>query len=90
LERAARTIFVSNALLEMAKQFGYSRKNTMVVPNGFDLNIFKPLEKELIRKELGIHSLGYKYVGFVGNLNYVKRADKLTEIFLKIAKSTVM
>ncbi|WP_331710072.1 glycosyltransferase [Fervidobacterium ngatamarikiense] len=87
LERAARTIFVSNALLERAKQFGYSGKNAMVVPNGFDPDIFKPLEKELIRKELGIYSPGYKYVGFVGNLNYVKRADKLTEIFLKIAKS---
>ena len=87
LERAERTIFVSNALLERAKQFGYSGKNAMVVPNGFDPNIFKPLEKELIRKELGIYSPGYKYVGFVGNLNYVKRADKLAEIFLKIAKS---
>jgi len=87
LERAVRTIFVSNALLERAKQFEYSGKNAMVVPNGFDPNIFKPLEKELIRKELGIYSPGYKYVGFVGNLNYVKRADKLAEIFLKIAKS---
>ncbi|WP_448378078.1 glycosyltransferase [Fervidobacterium sp.] len=87
LERAARTIFVSNALLKRAKQFGYSGKNAMVVPNGFDPSIFKPLGKESIRRELGIYSPGYKYVGFVGNLNYVKRADKLTEIFLKIAKN---
>ncbi len=87
LERAARTIFVSNALLDRAKQFGYSGKNAMVVPNGFDPSIFKPLGKESVRRELGIFSPGYKYVGFVGNLNYVKRADKLTEIFLKIAKN---
>ncbi|MEJ5229937.1 MAG: glycosyltransferase family 4 protein [Pseudothermotoga sp.] len=81
LERASKCIFVSNALLERAKSYGYSGKNAVVIPNGYDPEIFKPIDKDETRKRLGIYKEGYKYVGFVGNLIPVKRADKLGEIF---------
>jgi len=81
LENAAKCIFVSNGLLNKAKSYGYSGKNAVVIPNGYDSEIFKPMDKDQIRKELGIYKEGYKYVGYVGNLIYVKRADKLPEIF---------
>lgn len=86
LEKASATIFVSRALLEKAKSMGFSGKNAVVIPNGYDETIFKPMDKEAVRKELGIHREGYKYVGFVGNLIPIKRADKLGEIFHLIAK----
>jgi len=76
LENAAKCIFVSNGLLNRAKSYGYSGKNAIVIPNGYDSEIFRPMDKEQIRKELGIYKEGYKYVGYVGNLIYVKRADK--------------
>ena len=74
-------IFVSKALLEKARSFGYSGRNAVIIPNGYDPQIFKPLDKGQARRQLGIHSEGYKYVGFVGNLIEIKRADKLVEIF---------
>lgn len=83
-ESAQAVIFVSNALLEKAKSFGYSGKNASVIPNGYDPQTFRPLDKEQVRRQLGIHSEGYKYVGFVGNLIEIKRADKLIEIFEKV------
>jgi glycosyltransferase involved in cell wall biosynthesis len=86
LEKASATIFVSRALLERAKSMGFSGKNAVVIPNGYDETIFKPVDKEAVRKELGIHREDYKYVGFVGNLIPIKRADKLGEIFRLIAK----
>lgn len=86
LEKASANIFVSNALLEKAKSYGYSGKNAVVIPNGYDEEIFKSLDKESVRKELGICKEGYKYIGFVGNLVPIKRADKLGEIFNLIAK----
>ncbi|WP_041077422.1 glycosyltransferase family 4 protein [Thermotoga caldifontis] len=86
LESASATIFVSNALLERAKSLGFSGRNAVVIPNGYDETIFKPMDKEMVRKELGIYKEGYKYVGFVGNLIPIKRADKLGEIFNLIAK----
>jgi glycosyltransferase involved in cell wall biosynthesis len=86
LENATKVIFVSRALLEKAKSLGYSGKNSVVIPNGIDPEIFKPMEKEKIRKELGIYKKGIKYIGFVADLLPIKRADKLPEIFVNIMK----
>jgi glycosyltransferase involved in cell wall biosynthesis len=83
LENAAKVIFVSNAILEKAKSFGYSGNNATVSPNGVDLDNFKPLNKEKIKLDLELRN---EVVGFVGNLLPVKRADKLPEIFEKISK----
>jgi len=86
LEKAWTNIFVSNALLEKAKSLGYSGKNGVVIPNGYNNEILKPLVKKEIRNEVKIYKDDYKYVGFVGYLVLVKRADKLGEIFNLIAK----
>lgn len=86
LESSSANIFVSKALLEKAKSYGYSGKNAVVIPNGYDPSIFYSVDKEGIRNELGILKEDYKYVGFVGNLVYIKRADKLGEIFNNIAR----
>jgi len=86
LERASKCIFVSNALLEKAKSFGYSGKNGVVIPNGYDSKIFYPSDKDTMRKNLGVYRPNFKYVGFVGNLNKVKRADKHPSIFWEIQK----
>jgi glycosyltransferase involved in cell wall biosynthesis len=86
LESAARVIFVSKKLLDTAKSLGYSGKNAVVIPNGYDSQIFKILDKEAVRKELGIYKENTHYVGFVGNLELIKRADKLPEIFRNISK----
>ncbi len=82
LENAAKVIFVSNALLNKAKSFGYSGENSTVIPNGIEPDIFKPLDKEKIKKELGLNK---KVVGFVGGLKKIKRADKFPEIFSYIS-----
>jgi glycosyltransferase involved in cell wall biosynthesis len=85
-ESAQAVIFVSNALLEKARSFGYSAKNAAVIPNGYDPQIFRSLDKDQVRRQLGIYTEGYKYVGFVGGLIEIKRADKLVEIFELIRK----
>jgi len=80
-EQAAKVIFVSNAILNKAKSYGYSGKNAVIIPNGVNIDLFKMLDKEKIKQEL--HFIR-KVVGFVGNLLPVKRADKLPEIFEEI------
>ena len=86
LENASKCIFVSNALLKKAKSFGYSGRNGIVIPNGYDTKIFYPMDKDTVRNNLGVYRPNLKYVGFVGNLNKVKRADKLPSIFWEIQK----
>lgn len=85
LENANKTIFVSNALLKKAILLGYSGKNAVVIPNGYDEKIFYPRKKSDVRLELGFGNNDGPIVGYVGNLVHVKRADKLPEIFQKIA-----
>ncbi len=86
LEDAERCIFVSNELFEKAKKLGYSGKNAEVTANGFDHYIFALRDKDDTRRELGIYNPSTFYVGFVGNLLSVKRADKLPDIFMSIKK----
>ncbi len=84
LEQAGKVIFVSNALLNKAKSLSYSGTNAVVIPNGMEPETFKPLDKEKIKRELG---LSKKVVGFVGNLVFIKRADKFPEIFENISSN---
>lgn len=81
LKKPQKTIFVSNALREKAMQLGFDGYNSVVIPNGVDTDVFKPMKKEEIRKELGIV---HKCVGFVGNLIPIKRVDRLSQIFFEI------
>lgn len=81
LENATKVIFVSNGLLNTAKSLGYSGHNSIVIPNGFDKSEFYEIDKEMAKNNLGVTK---KVVGFAGNLQEIKRADKLPEIFKEI------
>jgi len=83
LENASKVIFVSKALKRAAMDFGYSGKNSIVIPNGIDSKMIEQVSKDKsIRNPIGCERPSV--VGFVGNLVPVKRADKLPMIFSKI------
>ncbi len=86
LEKAAKSIFVSKALMKDAcEKLGYDKSNGIVIPNGVDSNVFKPMDKEEARKKFGL-PLDKKIVGFVGNLIEVKGADRLPAIAEELVK----
>ena len=86
LEKAAKSIFVSKALMKDASEkLGYDKSNGIVIPNGVDTNVFKPMDKEEARKKFGL-PLDKKIVGFVGNLIEVKGADRLPAIAEELVK----
>ena len=89
LNSADKVIFVSNALLDSAKELGYSGENAVVIPNGIDMKYFYPMEKEEALKRTGYIQTKRYVVGFVGNLIPVKRADKFVEIFSEIQKRVI-
>ncbi len=78
LENADKAVFVSESLLNTAIESGYSGKNSTVINNGFNSNIFKPENKK--------NNNSTQNIGFCGSLNHNKRADKLPEIFNLIKK----
>ncbi len=81
LTDAKKVIFVSDSLRQTALSLGYDGKNAAVIPNGVDTSHFTIKDREVKKAELGMSG---KVVGYIGNLNEVKRADKLPEIFQKI------
>lgn len=79
LEDAAAVEFVSQALLNTAKSYGYSGKNAKVVPNGIDAEVFgKQISN--VRKEKEECLL----IGYIGNLIEIKGADRIPAIFKEI------
>lgn len=88
LEYADRVLFNNFMLLETAKKLGYSGSNSSVIPNGVDTDLFVPVAREKARADLGLSPLEAQYIGFVGNLKSVKRADRLPDIFNEVAKQS--
>ncbi len=87
LENAKKVIFVSDYLLKKAVSFGYSGKNAIIIPNGYDSDTFRKLDKNFLREKYsGEFDFKNKIVGFVGNLKCVKRVDKFLEMFSRIAE----
>lgn len=82
LENADKCIFVSDALRKKAIEFGYSNKNSVVISNGYDPNIFYFENKKNKKKKLKFKA--EKLIGFVGNLIDVKNILILPEIFEKV------
>lgn len=81
LSNAKKVIFVSGALKERARELTkYEEESAVVIPNGVDTNIFKLMDKSVLREKLNIppHS---KVISFVGNLLPVKGAHLLPAIF---------
>lgn len=84
MNNAYKNIFVSEKLYLNAKDLGYEKSNYVISKNGVNTKKFYPLSDDKIaevKKDLKLKS---KVVGFVGNLNKIKRADKLIEIFDKV------
>jgi teichuronic acid biosynthesis glycosyltransferase TuaC len=79
LDGAKRVIFVSEALRRRAHEMGMNSTNSCVIPNGVDLDIFRPELRGPCRRNLGIGS-EEPVVAFVGNLQPVKGADRLPRI----------
>jgi glycosyltransferase involved in cell wall biosynthesis len=79
LENSERTIFVSKSILKKAIEFGYSGKNSVIIPNGYNPSEFYSMKFETDRKKDIV-------IGFVGNLIKVKRAEYLPDIFKLVKK----
>jgi glycosyltransferase involved in cell wall biosynthesis len=86
LENAKKCIFVSDHLRKQAIELGYSNKNSVVIPNGYDPNIFYYEDKQEAKKKLGFKK--EKLIGFVGNLIDVKNVMILPEIFRRISEKS--
>ncbi|RKY41051.1 MAG: hypothetical protein DRP76_00680, partial [Candidatus Omnitrophota bacterium] len=83
LKNCNKVIAVSKALKERIVKIGVSEDKIVVIPNGVDTDLFKPLERDRCRERLGLPQ-DKKIVLFVGNLVPVKGVDVLVEAFARL------
>lgn len=55
------------------------------IPNGVNLNLFRPLDKQQCRNRLGF-KISYKYIGYVGSFSHLHNLERIIESFMKVAE----
>lgn len=76
LRMSSSTIYVSRALRDAAVSMGAPVENAHVIPNGVDVDLFVPAEK----------NVESPVISFVGGLAEVKGADRLPAVFHGVAE----
>lgn len=87
LKNSNAVIAVSNALKDSLVSLGVPQNHVVVVPNGINTDVFKPLPQTKCREELGLPA-GRKIVLFIGNLVPVKGVSYLIEAFTQLVGSS--
>ena len=88
LKLATKIICISRELSEAYHQGPFSPKKLIEIPNGVDVNRFKPLqdkERNQLKKKLGFKSQE-KIISFQGSVSLRKGIDILLEIWPKVFK----
>jgi Glycosyltransferase len=85
IKRADKIIVVSNDLKNLAISQGCNPEKLRVIPNGVDIDLFKPMNQENIKKQLNISS--NFLVTYIGTLAKIKRIDILIQICKDISKN---
>jgi teichuronic acid biosynthesis glycosyltransferase TuaC len=85
LSGASAVICVSDALRQRASSFG-SGCNSVVIPNGVDTNVFRPLDRRQTRAKLNFPE-DATVVAYVGALTHTKGADRLPAVFHRLART---
>lgn len=86
MNHAKFNVFVSEALQCKAQTIYGKINNSSVIYNGYESSVFyKKTKGDIDNYKRKLHIQG-RTVGFVGNLEWVKRADCLPDIFDKVKK----
>jgi len=78
LKNATHIIAVSAALKNKITKLGIADNKISVVPNGYNPSLFRPMDKDAIRRKLKL-PLNKKIVLFVGHLIFIKGVTYLIE-----------
>jgi glycosyltransferase involved in cell wall biosynthesis/peptidoglycan/xylan/chitin deacetylase (PgdA/CDA1 family) len=89
LNSSEKVIAVSAALKEEMVKIGVPSEKIVIVPNGVDAELFKPMDQAECRKKLEL-PLDKKIVLFVGNLVRVKGVEALVSAFADLRVSALL
>ena len=84
---AHRIVYNSATAAEQHARIGYARTRAVVIPNGFDVDRFRPLPGPAVRAELGIPSHAV-VIGWVGRFHPIKGLDTFLAAARAVADTT--
>ncbi len=88
VQNAAKCIAIAEVEFPAFQSYGISKDRITVIPNGICMQDYISSQEEaalLQAKKSSINLAGYKYILFVGRLNYIKGPDLLLTAFKNIA-----
>lgn len=83
LKNCNKVISVSEDLKRRMIDIGVPEEKILVIPNGVDRELFKPMDKECCRRDLSLPASG-KIILYVGNLCSIKNVEYLIEAFCEV------
>lgn len=86
INNSEKTIVVSEALKDALLKIGIDKQKVIVIPNGVNTDLFKPMSMESCRKEIGL-PLDAKIIVFIGSLEEVKGVECLIRSFHELLRS---
>jgi len=86
LKNVEEIIAVSDALKEKVSELGIDENKITIIPNGINLELFKPISKKIAREKAGLTD-HKKVILFVGSFVKVKGVEYLLEAFKEICTS---
>jgi len=86
LKNSIHIICVSEGIKEeLIKKYNIDPHKIYVIPNGVNIDLFKPIDKNMAFCKTGLNPK-WKYIGFVGNLAPWQRLDIIFKAFSKLLK----
>ena len=89
LQKSTKIISVSQNLKEKMASLGIAKDKIIVIPNGIDTELFKPLDQIECRKTLGL-PLDKKMILYVGNLKRDKGVIDLADAFSQLSRENTI
>jgi glycosyltransferase involved in cell wall biosynthesis len=86
--RAEAVVGTSSALIDSCRSVGIDAGKVVRIPNGVDLDLFRPLgseERTSLKRALGLQA-ERRHIIFVGSAKHRKGIDILTRAFIRIAQ----
>ena len=89
LSNSDKIIAVSSALKDQVVRIGVSSEKIVVIPNGVNTDLFKPMDQAECRRKLEL-PINKKIVLYVGNMVKVKGIDVLIEAFARLSSDVLL
>lgn len=87
-EQVSQFICVSNNNEEGLKELGFSSEKMTLIPNAVDYDVFKPINKEIAKRNLELHPEDF-VIGFIGHFIHRKGPNRIIQAIKNLNNANI-